>query len=140
MSTSALESQGMIIAYLDVSGSPEVYTTIPEVSSISGPDGSASEINVSDLSSAAQEFKMGLIDSGSVTLEFFYIPQNAVHSTLRTNWSTNILTGFRITYTDSPETTHTFNAYVQNFSISAGVDAALVGSMTLRIDGIVVEA
>ena len=140
MSSSALESQDMTIAYLDTSSSPETYTTIPEVTSISGPDGSASEIDVTDLSSTAKEFKMGLKDSGSVTLEFMYIPGNAVHSQLRTNWSDRTLTGFRISFSDSPATTWTFDAYVQNFSTSAAVDASLTGSITLRITGDITEA
>lgn len=140
MSSSSLESQGMVIAYNNTAASPNAYTTIPEVTSISGPDGSASEIDVSDLSSTAKEFKIGLKDSGSVSLEFMYIPVNAVHSALRTAWSNRTLTGFRITFTDSPATVWTFNAYVQNFSTTAGVDAPLAGTMTLRISGDISES
>jgi hypothetical protein len=140
MSTSALNSQGMDIAYLDVSGSPEVYTSIPEVNTLAGPDGSASEIDVTDLASTAKEFLMGLKDSGSVTMEILYIPANVVHTALRANWDARTLTGFQITFTDSPATLWTFNAYVQNFAISAGVDAALTGSITLRITGDITES
>ena len=56
MSSNALESQGMAIKRGD-GASPEVFTTIPEVRSINGPDGSASEIDVSDLSSTSREFE-----------------------------------------------------------------------------------
>ena len=142
MSSSALEAQGMVIQRGAV-GSPEsplTYTTIPEVTSISGPDGSASEIDVSDLSSTAKEFRMGLKDSGSVTLEFMYIPGNTVHANLRSDWSARTLTPFKLIFTDSPETVWYFDGYVQNFSTSAAVDAALAGSMTIRISGDITEA
>ena len=83
MSSNALESQGMAIKRGD-GASPEVFTTIPEVRSINGPDGSASEIDVSDLSSTSREFRMGLQDEGSITLDMMFIPGNAVlSSTMR---------------------------------------------------------
>ena len=60
MSSNALESQGMTIARGD-GASPESFTTIPEVRAISGPDGSANQIDTTDLSSSAKEFRMGLL-------------------------------------------------------------------------------
>ena len=139
MSDSALEAQGMTLAASDAA-SPEVYTTIPQVNSLSGPDGSSSEIDVTDLSSTAKEFKMGLADSGSVSAEFFYIPADAQHAQLRSDWVARTLRNYRITFTDSPQTTWTFAAYVTSFSTTAAVDAALAGSFTLRISGSITEA
>lgn len=74
MSSNALESQGMTIARGDGATPTEVFTTIPEVKSISGPDGSANEIDVTDLSSSAKEFRMGLQDEGNITLDMMFIP------------------------------------------------------------------
>lgn len=139
MSTSALESQGMTIAISD-DASPEVFTTIPEVSDISGPDGSASEINVTDLASTAQEFKVGLKDEGSVSITMNYIPQNAVHTTLRTARNNRTLKNFRISFTDSPQTTWTFNAYVITFPIANGLDGVTTSTVGLRVSGSITEA
>ena len=138
MSTNALESQGMVIQKSD-GASPEVYTTIDEVTSIGGPDGSASEIDKSDLSSTAKVFGMGLKDNGSVALEIMYIPSNTQHAAMRTDWGNRAAGNYKILFTDSPQTTWTFNAYVQNFSISAAIDATLTGSVSLRINGDVLE-
>ena len=59
-----ITSQGTTIGIGDAA-SREIFTTIPQVTSMSGPDGSATEINVTNLSSTAQEFILGLKDEGS---------------------------------------------------------------------------
>ena len=117
MSSNALVSQGMTIARGD-GASPESFTTIPEVRAISGPDGSANEIDVTDLSSSAKEFRMGLRDEGNITLEMMFIPGNTVHAGLRTDRANRTLRNFRITFTDSPATVWSFAAYVQGLSVS----------------------
>ena len=139
MSTSALESQGMTIGLGDAA-SPELYTTISEVSDISGPDGSASEIDATDLSSTAKEFKVGLKDEGQVSLTLNYIPADTQHAALRTARNNRTLNNYRITFTDSPQTTWTFAAYVLGFSISNGIDGLTQGSVSLRISGAITEA
>lgn len=139
MSVNALEAQGMVIK-LSNGASPEVYTAIGEITSIGGPDGSASEIDVTDLSSTSKEFKMGINDEGSVTLEGMFIPTDTQHAALRTHKSARTLANFQIVFTDSPVTTWSFSAYVTGLSISASVDAALTGSITLRITGDITES
>ena len=134
MSSSALESQGMLIKRGD-GASPEVFTTIPEVRSIGGPDGSDPEIPVSDLSSSAQEFRIGLKDEGSIALDIMYIPANAAHAGLRSDRAARTLRNFTITFTDSPATVWSFSAYVQSFSIANAVDSTTDASVTLRLSG-----
>lgn len=138
MSVNALEAQGMVIKLKD-GASPETYNTIGEVTSIGGPDGSASEIDVTDLSSTAKEFKMGINDEGSVTLEMMFVPSDVQHAALRTHKSARTLAQFQILFTDSPQTQWAFSAYVTALSVSAAVDAALTGSITLRITGVITE-
>lgn len=139
MSSNALESQGMEIKRGD-GASPEVFTTIPEVRSINGPDGSASEIDVSDLSSTSREFRMGLQDEGSITLDMMFIPGNTVHAGLRTDRANRTLRNFQLVFTDSPATTWSFAAYVQGLSVSNDLDAVTTASVTLRISGSITES
>jgi predicted secreted protein len=139
MSSSALESQGMLLKLSDMA-SPEVFTAINELFDISGPDGSANEIDLSDLNSTAKTFRMGLKDSGTVTLGFNYIPANTQHAALRTAWTARTVRNFQMIFTDSPNTTWSFAAYVQNLSISNSVDSKTEGSITLRITGDVTES
>ena len=139
MSTSALESQGMLLQSGD-GASPEVFTTIPEITDIGGPDGSATEIDTTDLSSTAKEFKIGLKDEGQVSITMTYIPANTVHSALRTDRNNRTLRNFKLKFTDSPNTVWSFSAYVLGFSVTNAVDGATQASVTLRISGAITEA
>ena len=141
MSSSALDSQGLTIARQNPTSSPvNTYETIPEVSNVSGPGGQANEIDVTDLSSTAKEFRMGLQDEGSITLDINYIPANTVHAGLRSDRANQTLRSFRITFTDSPVTTWTFSAYVLGFEVSNAVDDVTKASVTLRVSGSITEA
>ena len=141
MSSSALDSQGLTIARQDPTASPEnSYQTISEVSNVSGPGGQANEIDVTDLSSTAKEFRMGLQDEGTITLDINYIPANTQHAGLRTDRANQTLRSFRITFTDSPNTTWTFSAYVLGFEVSNAVDDVTKASVTLRVSGSITES
>ena len=140
MSSSALDSQGVIISYLGTNSSPPAYIAIPEVVNIQGPGGQANEIDVTDLNSTAKEFRMGLQDEGSITMDILYIPANASHAALRAARAGQTLTGFQITFTDSPETNWQFNGFVLGFEISNAVDDVTKASVTIRVSGAVTEA
>jgi hypothetical protein len=139
MSSSALDSQGMTIG-IGNGASPNVFSTITEVKNIAGPGGAAAEIDASDLASTAKEFRMGLQDEGQVTLTMNWIPTNTQHALLRTQRAAQALTTFLLTFTDSPQTTWKFDAFVQEISISNAVDALTEGTVTLRVSGAVVQA
>lgn len=139
MSSSALDSQGMVIQRSN-GASPEVYTAIPEVSEMSGPGGQAAEIDVTDLSSSAKEFRMGLQDEGQVSLSLNWIPANTVHAGLRTDRSNQTLRNFKILFTDSPQTTWSFAAFVLGLEISNSVDDVVKATVTLRISGSITES
>lgn len=138
MSSNALDSQGMIIQY-DSGGSPQ-WITITEVSEMSGPGGQAAEIDVTDLSSTGKEFRMGLQDEGQISLTVNYIPTDTSHSALRTRRANQTLTSFRILFTDSPQTTWSFSAFVLGLEISNSVDDVTKGTITLRISGSVTQS
>jgi len=140
MSSSALDSQGMVIQWQNTGVSPNVYTTIPEVQEMSGPGGQANEIDVTDLSSTAKEFRMGLQDEGQISLTMTWIPTNTVHSGLRTDRANQTLRSFKILFTDSPQTTWTFSAFVLGLEMSAGVDDVVKATVTLRVSGSITQS
>ena len=138
MSSSALDSQGVTLSY-GSGASPQVWTAIPEISNIQGPGGQANEIDVTDLDSTAKEFRMGLQDEGSITLDMFYIPSNTAHAALRTARANQTLTTFRLIFTGSPTNSWTFDAFVLGFEISNSVDDVTKASVTLRVSGAVTQ-
>lgn len=103
---------------------------------ISGPDGSASEIDVTNLASSAKEFVVGLPDEGSVSLEVSFDYAGSIqHDTLYAARTSQVLQNFQIRLSDSPRTTIAFSAYVTQFSLSLGVDDKVGATFGLRITG-----
>ena len=139
MSSNALQSQGIDFQMGD-GGGTEVFAIIPEISSISGPGGSAAIIDVTDLASTAKEKRVGLQDEGSITLEINYIPTNVKHALLRTAKADGEARNFKIIFTDSGTTTWSFSAFVSGFSVSAAVDDVIKASVTLEVTGSITEA
>jgi len=130
-----LLSQGTGI-YISDLASPEVFSEIGQVMTISGPDGSASEIDVTNLASSAKEFVIGLPDEGSVSLEVSFDYAGSIgHDTLHTARISQVLQHFQIRLSDSPRTTIDFQAYVTQFSLSLGVDDKVSATFGLRITG-----
>lgn len=134
MPSTAIRSQGAVIALGD-GASPEVFTDIANVTSISGPTLAASDIEVTDLSSAAKEFLQGLEDPSVVTLTCYYASANTQHQTMRDRVGSNTADNYRITLSDA--STISFSARVNEFSLDLGVDAAVGMSLSLKISGAV---
>ena len=136
MSSSALESQGVLLQLSD-DASPEVFTTIAEVSDIQMATGQAAVIDITDLSSTAKEKRMGLADEGQATFTCNYIPANTQHAALKAARSARTRKHFKLVYTDSPNSTDTFYGYVLSLPRNIGVDGVITSNVTIEIDGAV---
>ncbi len=138
MTTStAINSQGAIFAInTGTEGSP-VWTPVANVASFSGLDGEASEIDVTHLTSAAKEFRIGLKDFGGFSLEIHADYADAGQQALRD--ASDAVQMFQITLSNS--TTLSFSGLVKNAdSINVGVDAVVTGTVTIKITGAVAVA
>lgn len=135
-----VESQGTVIQVGD-GGATEVFNAIGEVTGFSGPDGTAAEIPVSNLSSSRVEVIMGLADEGRLTLNINFDPANANgQGRCRTLRSTRKAGTFKILFNDIGSTVWTFDAFVLGFPIEGAVDQVVSGTIQLRITGAIVEA
>jgi predicted secreted protein len=140
MSSAALEAQGMEVK-IGNGASPEVFTAIPEIKTFSGPSGSAAVIDVTDLSSAAKEKRMGLADEGQLSFTINYIPSDTQHIALRAARAARTETNFKMVFTDdSPSTTWSFSAFVTGFAVSGAVDNVVEANVTLEITGAITES
>jgi len=139
MSSQALEAQGTVLKIGD-SASPEVFTAIPEIKNFTGPGGSAAVIDVTDLSSAAKEKRMGLADEGQLSFVIHYIPSDTQHAALRAARASRVETNFQIEFTDaSPATVWSFSGFVTTFSVAGSVDGVIEGNVTIEITGAISE-
>ena len=130
----AIKAQGTTLQIQSTSP----WSLIGGIKSYSGFDGEASEIDTTDLDSTAKEFILGLVDNGNLGLEIFPDYSDTGQDALRVLAISGNSTVFVLTLVDSPQTTATFTAFVKNaHSISGGVDAAIEGSVALKISGAV---
>lgn len=135
-----IRAQGCTVSVWDATISPDAYVVIDGIQSISGPTGSATVIDATDLSSTAKEKLIGLKDWGNFTLGMKYDPEDAKHSQFRSDLGSASSRNYKITFSDtSPATTWTFAAYVTGFNVQASVDALLTVDVTLEISGDVVQ-
>jgi len=111
-------------------------TVIADITSIGVSGIQRAEIDTTPLSSNSKTFLMGTVDSGTITVTFNYDDD---HSVLVPSTAELVSVAWSIKYPCGGTSfqTLTFNAYQQSMSIESGVDQALVGNLTLRIDGAV---
>ena len=136
--TSAISGVGAEFQLGDAA-SPEVFTKVAEVLSISGPELASEQIEVTSLDSTGgyKEFIPGLLDGGTVQIEFNYIDGNTQQETLRTRVSTSGQTAanYRIQLPDSPLSYVTFAGIVESYSMNMETGSAITVSCGIKISG-----
>jgi hypothetical protein len=105
-----------------------------EITSIDGPGGSNSEIDVTSMDSTSKEWRNGLRDSGEVSLELNFVPGNVGQVDLRLQQA-ELNTPGDYVLTLSNNTEISFSAFVRDFRISGAVDDKISASCTLRVTG-----
>ena len=127
MASTAITSQG---AGLTIGGSE-----IANITSFTGFDGEAPEIDVSNLQSLAKEFILGLTDGGGgFTLEIHPEYGDTGQDALRAAEMSGVASAFVLTLADN--TTISFQALVKNaHNLNGSVDSALSGNCTLKVTG-----
>ena len=133
-----LKSQGCTIHKLGTA-SPE-YPQVGQVISISGPDGSIPEIDVTHLSSTGKEYIGGLPDFGNVAMEVIWDPAGGgtdaeLHTEIWNDFLAQTVDTYQIRLTDSPQTTITFNAYPSQYSMNLAVDDKVGCTISLKVSG-----
>jgi len=109
----------------------QTMTTIAAVTNFQGFDGQASEIDVTNLQSAAKEFQLGLEDFGQSTFSVFATNGDAGQARLRAIKSLALLTAFSLTLSDGEVTA--FMAFVKQYTLTdVKPDGAVGGNITLR--------
>lgn len=116
--------------------SPLTYTKVGEITSFTGFDGQASEIDVTYLTAIAKEFLMGLQDFGTLSLECNHLQADAGQVLMRSSKASGLVQDFKCTF--SNDKTAIFKGYVLSNPLSGGVDGKVGGSFNIRITGSVV--
>ena len=134
----AINSQGSTIGH-DAGNSPHTYALLENVKSITGPQGTAALVDVSNLSSVAKEYIPGLPDSGQVQIVCQFVAGVVQLDMLRMFNANADAEAFeiKIPVTSARLTFYTFNfhAIVLKWDMAEAVDAAVVLNITLQTTG-----
>lgn len=139
MATKAKAAKGTLLKRGDGAVS-EVFTTIAEVSTISGPETTVETVDATSHDSSAAEFiSTALPDNGEIGFEFNYVPGNAQQEGLVTDMNAGTLRNFQLicptTHASTPMT-FAFAAIVTKCGpMALGTKDAIRFSGTLKISG-----
>ncbi len=115
--------------------SPEVFTTVGDVVSISGPQITKEEIEVTALDSSAKEFIGALDDPGELSMELNWNPQDTQHVNLRSDAEGTTVRNYRVVFGDVSNTQVDFAGEVMEFSINTEPNDAVKASVRIKITG-----
>jgi len=117
--------------------SPQVYTTIAEVLSITGPNLTAEDIDVTNLDSTSKEYISGVSDGGTIDFECNWISSDQQEQ-VRDDVEAGTTRYYEVAFATSPNTTATFQARSTSFAMNADPNSQIRASITLKITGSVV--
>lgn len=112
---------------------PVTYTQVNNLKTFTGFDGEASEIDVTNLSSVAKEYRLGITDPGKFSIEVDQDNVDAGQLAVRASQVAGTLKAYKLLLPDGH--TFTFSAFCKKFASSLGVDQVVKGSIDFRISG-----
>jgi len=115
---------------------PVAYTKINGVLSFDGFDGTADELDTTDLDSDAKEFISGIKDEGKFGFEMKTLKTDNGQLALRANRTSGAVVPMKLTLPDA--SIASFNVIVKSIPTSGAVNAVLKGKVDTRISGPVV--
>ena len=138
--SSGINAFGTLLKIGDGGGS-EVFTTVAEVTSISGPALSLAMIEVTNHSSTSGWIERigGLLDGGEVGFDLNFVPTAPTHSYsagLVKDMVNRTKRNFKIVFPDAGTTTWTFTGLVSKFQPKAPINAQLSASVSVMITGV----
>ena len=141
MATPTSASTAGFLFKMSAGASPEVYTAISEVFSISGLGAANELIDVTNFDSAgAREFIGGLADGQEVTIEANYIGQDTQQDLFTAVVVAKSNRSFQILHTgSSPNAVFTFTGTPISWEITPSVDDKNVITWVVKISGAIVE-
>lgn len=142
MASKAVSTAGVKLQKGDGATPTEAFTTIAEVTSISGPNESADTIEVTSFDSTAKEFIPALRDGGEVSFEFNFVGDDATQAALRTQFVNGTVGNFKIDCDDATATLtvpskYSFAASVTSLGMNFATNDKITGSCTLKVSGAV---
>lgn len=135
MATSTATSGFGTLLKLGDEASPEVWTTIAEITGLTGPGEKLDLIECTHMESPSnyKEYIPSLVDGGEVSIDLNFLPGNSVQQSIRTAMTARTKKHFQITWTNTGGTKYAFYGYVTSFQPSAKINDKLSASITIKV-------
>lgn len=135
MASEALIGHGTLFQRGDGATPTENFTTVGEVTNLSGPGMSRDIIDVTHMETADayREYIAGLADAGEITVEVNYIPGNASQENLIDDFEQRVKRNFKIVFpfTGNPE--WAFTGVLTGFEADTPIDDKISATFTIKI-------
>lgn len=123
--------------------SPEAFTTIANVSSISGPSLAATIVDVTSMSSGNpwREKVTTLLDGGDVSFDVFWIPTETSQKNLLTLFqergqgTAGVPIDFKLVFPDTAHTFYLFSGFISKLNLTEAVADVVKAACTITISG-----
>ena len=120
------------------------YNAVGEVTGITGPDGQASVLDVTNLDSTFVTKLAGLPDAGNFSITLNVDQDDTEQDNLYDDWVNQTIKNYQVTYDDpanpgTPKSTLTFAGNVLSFERDAPQNQPLTINMTLLILGVITK-
>lgn len=125
---------------------PGTYATVGEVVELTGPDGAAAVLDVTNLQSSFVEKLPGLPDPGSWAITLNQDLNSAEQTAMREEWGDSTVTAhnYRVTYPDPTNLTNalltrSFAGKVQSWSATAAQNTQITIAASILVLGTIVD-
>lgn len=136
-----LDTTGKTITVGSGTATPNTYTAIANIKSLSEfESGSASEIDVTNLSSTAKEKRLGLVDNGGFSLAIHHTNADAGQAALQARRIDGAAVNMKVILPSGTTPTASFSGLIKKFSKNASVDGVVEGSADVTINGAITWA
>lgn len=117
---------------------PATYTAIGNIVNFSEfESGSAAEKEVTNLSSTAKEFRLGLVDNGSFSMSIHHNNADAGQAAAQARRIDGVAVNMKVILPSGTTPTAAFSGLIKKFSKSGAVDDVVNGSIDVRVNGAV---
>jgi Lambda phage tail tube protein, TTP len=131
-----IDTTGKTITAGAGTATPALWTKVSNLKDFSGFDGSASDIDVTNLDSDAMEFRPGLVDNGSFTVNVDQDNADAGQLACRAAQIARTVEQFKLELPNADAAT--FEGYVKKFGTGGGVNAVVKSPVEIKITGAVI--
>lgn len=134
-----IDTTGKTITIGTATATPAAWTQVNEIKGIKPSGASASKIDVTDLNSTAKEYRTGLIDNGTFSVDVNILESDAGQAACLAAFTASTVNSYKVV---TPGKTRTFNATCLKFPTipDASVDGVQTGTAEWQISGAVTVA